>query len=295
MTENSDQHRLPQPLPFTGERFTPECVREIWYEHWHRYAFALPLAKGRRVLDAACGEGYGSALLARVADTVLGVDLSTQAIEHARQRYADRAKLRFLQADVTRLDDLPDASFDLIVSLETLEHVEAQERLLDGFRRLLAPDGVLLVSTPDKTQYNAHGGEPNPFHVRELEREDFESLLSRRFAHRRLFAQKLLFVSALWSLDRTDARWQADTERDGRIEPGLGYPPLYYVAACAQQAAPLAELPGMSLFGDAQEQVYRHYNEEIRRHIAAGHRLAELEEELTRLRAELAAHRSADD
>ena len=55
------------PLEFTGERFTPECVREIWYEHWHRYAFALPLARGRRVLDAACGEGYGSALLARDA------------------------------------------------------------------------------------------------------------------------------------------------------------------------------------------------------------------------------------
>ena len=54
-------------LPFTGERFTPECVREIWYEHWHRYAFARRLGAGRRVLDAACGEGYGSALLAKVA------------------------------------------------------------------------------------------------------------------------------------------------------------------------------------------------------------------------------------
>lgn len=295
MTDPASADPQSTSLPFTGERFTPECVREIWYEHWHRYAFALPLAKGRRVLDAACGEGYGSALLAGVAESVLGVDLSREAIDHAQQRYADRANLRFLQADVTRLDELPDASFDLIVSLETLEHVQAQEPLLDGFRRLLAPDGVLLVSTPDKTQYNAHGGEPNPFHLRELERDEFEALLSSRFAHRRLFAQKLLFVSALWSLDRPDGRWQADTERDGRIEPGLGYPPLYYVAACAQHAAPLAGLAGLSLFGDAREQVYRHYDEEIRRHIAAGHRLAELEAELTRLRAELAAQRNGDE
>ena len=57
-------------LDFTGERFTPECVREIWYEHWHRYALVRAWAGGRRVLDAACGEGYGSALLAQVADSV---------------------------------------------------------------------------------------------------------------------------------------------------------------------------------------------------------------------------------
>ena len=55
------------PMEFTGERFVPECQREIWYEHWHRYALAARYAAGRRVLDAACGEGYGSALLARHA------------------------------------------------------------------------------------------------------------------------------------------------------------------------------------------------------------------------------------
>ena len=67
-------------LPFTGERFTPECVREIWYEHWHRYAFARHLARSKRVLDAACGEGYGSAMLAPVAASVLGVDISHDAV-----------------------------------------------------------------------------------------------------------------------------------------------------------------------------------------------------------------------
>ena len=61
------------PLEFTGERFTPECVREIWYEHWHRYALVQPWAQGRRVLDAACGEGYGSAILAQTAASVLGL------------------------------------------------------------------------------------------------------------------------------------------------------------------------------------------------------------------------------
>ncbi len=63
---------MSKPLEFTGERFTPECVREIWYEHYHRYVFAHGLVTGRKVLDAACGEGYGSALLATEASSVTG-------------------------------------------------------------------------------------------------------------------------------------------------------------------------------------------------------------------------------
>ena len=71
-------------LPFTGERFIPGVPGEIWLEHWHRYHFAARWAMGRRVLDVACGEGYGTALLARTAAQVTGVDISTQAIGHAQ-------------------------------------------------------------------------------------------------------------------------------------------------------------------------------------------------------------------
>lgn len=276
-------------LDFTGERFTPECVREIWYEHMHRYAFAQPLARGLRVLDAACGEGYGSALLASDAASVTGLDVSPGAVEHARARYGARANLRFDVADCTKLDHLPDASFDLIVSFETLEHVEAQERMLDGFARLLAPDGLLLVSTPDKRNYSDIPGSTNPFHVRELYRDEFEALLSARFRAHRLYAQKLLFQSVLWDagagrLHRHD--WQAATlEADGSLRPGLGYPPLYYIAVCAQSESSLQHLPSLDLFGDAAESVYQHYNEEVRRHMAAGLRLQELEAELARQQA----------
>src|SRR6478752_7291717 len=101
-------------LPVTGERFTPECVREIAYEHWHRYAFALPLARGRRVLDAACGEGFGSALLASVAASVQGVDIDAQSVAHARQRYGGAGNVSFDTVDATMLDRYADGSFDLI-------------------------------------------------------------------------------------------------------------------------------------------------------------------------------------
>jgi len=279
-------------LPFTGERFTPECVREISYEHWHRYAFARPLAVGRRVLDAACGEGYGSAMLAAAAHSVLGLDIGIEAVEHARNRYTGFPGLHFEQADCTSLDHLPDASFDLIVSFETLEHVEAQSTMLDGFLRLLAPAGVLLVSTPDKHTYSDLTGFRNEHHVRELYRDEFEALLDARFAHRRIYGQKLLFQSLMW--DASDpGSWSAGTmAAPGELVSGLDYPPLYYVAACSRQASVLDALPGLHLFGDAAETVYSHYNDEIRKGIAAGHRILQLEAELElerRARAELEA------
>lgn len=272
------------PLPFTGERFTPECVREIAYEHWHRYAFARALAPGRRVLDAACGEGYGSALLARAGGEVLGVDLGEDAVAHARSRYGDQPHLRFQCGDVTALDELPERSFDLIVSFETLEHVSAQERMLDGFARLLAPTGLLLLSTPDRRQYSDVTGERNPYHVRELYREEFESLLIARFPVRRLYGQKLLFQSVLWDLEGAEGALQTSTQDGVEVREDLAYPPLYYLAICAFSHDALPLLPALSLYGDAHESVYADYRDEVRRNRAAAAHIAHLEAELARLR-----------
>lgn len=269
------------PLDFTGERFTPECVREIWYEHWHRYAFAAPLVAGRRVLDAACGEGYGSNLLAAHALDVVGVDVSDEAIRHARARYLPgRPNLRFEVADATALP-FADGSFDAVVSFETLEHVAAHEQLVAGFARVLADDGMLLISSPDKHTYSDVAGFRNEFHVRELYRQELQDLLAGHFPHVRLYAQKLLFQSILWPLDAAAGPLVAATaSHDGTaIEPVLGYAPMYYVAACSRQPLP-AHLPGISLFGDREETVYAHYNGEIRKNMGAGARIAELESEL---------------
>lgn len=286
-------------LPFTGERFTPECVREIWYEHMHRYAFAAQYASGRRVLDAASGEGYGSALLAAAGADVLGVDISAEAVAHAGARYAGTTGLHFQCADATLLEQLPDAGFDLIVCFETLEHVHEQERMLAGFHRLLAPDGLLLVSCPDKRNYSDRRGYVNEHHVRELYRPELESLLARHFPARRLLAQKLLFQSVLWDPDAAPSSAGADTLlASGALEPGLHYDPLYYLALCAHDPAVLPLAPAsLHLFGDAAESVYTHYNDEIRRIIAAGHRLIALEQELAAAHAriaELECERAAD-
>ncbi|MCM2355686.1 MAG: class I SAM-dependent methyltransferase, partial [Arenimonas sp.] len=257
--------------------------REIALEHWHRYALARALAPGRRVLDAACGEGYGSALMARAGATVLGVDLSGEAVAHARARYGDVPGLRFETGDATALDALPDAGFDLVLSFETLEHVQAQEAMLDGFARLLAPGGLLLVSTPDKRVYTDLAGTVNPHHVRELYRDQFEALLAPRFPARRLFGQKLLFQSVLWDLERAGAA-EASTATDGGLVDGLAYEPMYLLAACAREPGALEALPALSLHGDQAESVYADYRDEVRRNRAAAAHIAHLEAELARLR-----------
>src|SRR4051812_38806208 len=116
-------------LPFTGERFVPGTRGEIWIEHWHRYHFASRWVKGKRVLDLACGEGYGSALLARHAQSVTGVDVSPQAIEHARRVYGKLGNADFTVGSATSIP-AAGASFDVAVSFETLEHIHEQEQFL---------------------------------------------------------------------------------------------------------------------------------------------------------------------
>ena len=278
----SDEH---SPLPFTGERFTPECVREIWYEHWHRYAFARSVAAGKRVLDAACGEGFGSALLAQAAAEVVGVDIDAASVEHARARYAANPKLSFECADAAKLP-FADRSFDVIVSFETLEHLAEQEQMIAGFARVLRDDGVLLVSSPDKHTYSDVSGFRNEFHVRELYRDELLDLLRPHFQDVRLYGQKLLFQSVLWNLEappRNNELWTA--ERSGEsLNAGLDYAPLYFIAACSK-SSPTTALPDLSLFGDRGESVYEHYNHEIRKNMSAGTRIAELEAEIAELRA----------
>ena len=169
-------------LDFTGERFIPGAAGEIWYEHWHRYHFAAHLVPGADVLDVACGAGYGSALLARHAARVVGVDLSEQAVLHARPRYADAPNLEFRAADCAALP-FADATFDAVVSFETIEHIAAQKAFLDEARRVLRPGGLLILSCPNKVEYSDKRSHANEFHVRELFRDELEALLAPRFPH----------------------------------------------------------------------------------------------------------------
>ncbi|MFC3193140.1 class I SAM-dependent methyltransferase [Marinicella sediminis] len=256
-----------QELVFTGERFLPDCEREIWYEHYHRYAMASHWVEGKDVLDAACGEGYGSHLLAQQANSVTGVDIDPQAIAHAQKTY-QQDHLTFITSDVLTLP-LESDTYDVIVSFETLEHLSEHQQLLAEFKRVLKPGGVLLISTPDKREYSDKTGFDNEYHVRELYREEFEQLINSNFSHSQWFGQKLMFSSNIWRLDQPANRLQQDHMVNQQLTDGAGFAPMYYVVAASDQPMTEANHPDAYQFTEQDETVYGHYNAVIRAHIKA--------------------------
>jgi len=237
---------------FTGERFIPGIAGEIAHEHWHRYAFARRFLAGKRVLDVACGEGYGSALLAAVAQHVVGVDIDPAAIAHARAKYGSYGNLRFEQGTATALP-LPERTVDVVVSFETIEHLaeEDQPRMLAECARVLKPAGVLVLSAPNRLEYSDARGYRNPFHRHEHDRGELERLLQREFAAVRWYRQRRYFGSAIWDEARGDVleAWSGTAAAATPAEPPEA---MYFVILAARMEEALPP-PGaaVSLFSDS--------------------------------------------
>lgn len=272
MTEKSQ-------LEFTGERFLPECQREIWYEHYHRYHVAANWVKGKVVLDAACGEGYGSHILAQHADRVLGVDVSEEAVAHAKNSYT-KDNLRFMKSDVLALD-LPEKSVDVVVSFETIEHLAAHQELLAVFKRVLKDDGLLIISTPDKAEYSDKTGFNNEYHVKELYRDEFETLIAEQFDHTEWLGQKLMFQSAIWRLNQplNQLTMQTHQESGQALTDQMPFNPLYFVVLASNKKIDTNLINDCYGFTDAEESVYEHYNEMIREYISVAKKFMKLNDQ----------------
>jgi 2-polyprenyl-3-methyl-5-hydroxy-6-metoxy-1,4-benzoquinol methylase len=233
-----------------AERFVPgeERGEVVETEHLARYWWATSLVASKRVLDAGCGVGYGTALLkAAGAREAIGVDVAADAVAAAKASHGDA---QFVAADVHALP-FPDDSFDVVVCFEVIEHVDGQGAVIDEFARVLAPDGVLAISSPNRGVYP----EGNPHHIHEFTSEELRTALGERFAHVELRRQHDWVASAV--LD--DAQVSNADLSDLGAQAGklLGVAPgsETYVVGLASDA-PLPEVPGRIVLGsidDVQE------------------------------------------
>lgn len=236
------------PLELTGERTLPDVPEEnYWYRrHLVVYEWIAARTVGKRVVDMACGEGYGSELLARGAASVVGVDANPEAHEHARLRYV-RQGLRFERDLVETFREECDA----VVFLQTIEHVQNPGEVLEHFKSLLAPGGVVYVSTPNLLTLAGPGREKsdNPWHVKEYRAEELRALCEACFGqvelwglfHARKLRAHALALSLGWdrvhrALGVTRAFYDRFTPAiaasDFRLRPGRLDHALDFVAVC---------------------------------------------------------------
>ncbi len=274
--------RIPRPehaLDFTGERMTSTVGGQIEFEHYHRYCMARDLCHGLDVLDVASGEGYGSALLAAVARTVVGVEIDAGAVAHAQANYLANG-LRYLQGDAHALP-IADASVDMVVSFETLEHLSNHEGFIAEVRRVLRPGGLFIVSTPDRNVYSALDRDPNPYHVQELTPPEFGRLLQAHFARFEIFYQRPILGSVMVSQGLGD--WRSYERRSADIlEATDGLPRADYLIGVATDG----EMPPLFSSTYIDRRRVHALVEELERLPPISARAAELAQEVGTLREE---------
>jgi SAM-dependent methyltransferase len=192
-------------LEDTGERMVPERTwAPVFWDHIYRYRFAASFVRGLSVVDIACGAGYGTAALAAAgASSVVGFDISSEAVEHARGKYGIDARVGRCEAI-----PLPSKSIDVVVSFETIEHVAVPGEFITECARVLKPDGLLIISSPNRAVFPG-GYSDDPFHVSEMNMEEFSAVVATRFPALQLFSQRPVYAPwwSFRSITAPEAAW----------------------------------------------------------------------------------------
>ncbi|WP_054023367.1 HAD-IA family hydrolase [Bacillus sp. FJAT-28004] len=231
-------------MEFTGERFVPEIASgEIEIEHKQRYYSVLELIKDKVVLDAACGVGYGTSLMSDFAQFVYGIDISNESIKLAEEEYGT-SNTKFIEASIEKIP-LPSHSIDVVVSFETIEHVneEIQVSFMNEIKRLLKPNGILIISTPDKLNYSDVPKFRNSFHIKEFYFNEFQLFLTKYFANVQMFNQGFETLSVLNHVDnnmKTNTKYKLIDPKDL-----TNINRKYIVAVCSE-----TDIPHLDSFGN---------------------------------------------
>jgi ubiquinone/menaquinone biosynthesis C-methylase UbiE len=235
-------------LQDTGERMIPEFHKGqplwglVYAEHVTRYMSAQEIVKDKIVLDIACGSGYGAQILAKSAKRVYGVDTDSDAVDYAIKNYAAK-NIEYMVGDAVQIP-LEDNSVDVVVTFETIEHINDHQRFLREIKRVLAKGGLAIISTPNDTEF----AEGNHFHVHEFVYEELVSVVKKHFKYVEPY-----FQSTWKSVMVSPARLM---EKEGAIDvPVVNMAPLkpeeylYFYLICSDSPAPRKVSPILALGG----------------------------------------------
>lgn len=172
---------------WTGERLETSIFSRDAIEHLHRYAIVTNYVFGKKVLDIACGEGYGSFLMSDKAALVYGVDIDSDSIAKAKVKY-NKSNIKYKIGSTDKIP-LDDSCVDVVVSFETIEHHDKHNKMMLEIKRVLKPKGLLIISTPDKLHYSDERNFKNRYHIKELYKNEFVKLVSTYFDRFQLLNQ----------------------------------------------------------------------------------------------------------
>jgi ubiquinone/menaquinone biosynthesis C-methylase UbiE len=247
-------------LKWTGERLVTSVEDETATEHLHRYKIAMEYCKNKVVLDIACGEGYGSAFLSSVASSVVGVDIDPVSVDFARDKY----KKKNLEFKVGSCSNIPidSNSIDVLVSFETIEHHDEHEQMMVEIKRVLKPDGLLIISSPDKTFYTDKRNFNNSFHVKELTEDQFKNLLDKNFVNSILSNQRVVYGSLI--VPKSNASTEVQLYKgDYSSMSNYQMEPLYNFALASDVELPIigpSFFDGQQILKDRIDQIYNSFS-----------------------------------
>lgn len=229
-------------LPNTGERMIPAHHKGtmVYGEHIVRYQAALELVKDKTVLDIASGSGYGSALLGTAAKKVVGVDVDAATVRYAKKNYSSQ-HVEFKVGDGISIP-LDDHSVDVVVSFETIEHIEKYEVFMDEVKRVLKAGGLFVLSTPNDREFI----EGNHFHIHEFEAKELEDLVARYFKHTKSYFQATWLYNAVMSAEQMGGEWRQPIDTMNTAPVGTDRA-IYFFMLCSaepiqQSLTPLAAI-----------------------------------------------------
>jgi ubiquinone/menaquinone biosynthesis C-methylase UbiE len=246
----------------TGERMVPAYHKGhiVYGEHIVRYGAALPLVKDKTVLDIASGSGYGTAILAETASKAYGVDVDKDAVSYAKKNYSS-SKIEFLEGDGKAIP-LKDNSVDVVVSFETIEHIEDYRAFMAEVKRVLKDDGLFVLSTPNDREFP----ESNHFHIHEFERKELESLVKKYFNNSKSYYQGTWLYSALFDEKGLTEDWSASVKTMQTAPIGLDKC-IYFYMLCSNRKVTESITP-LGVIGEHfSERKKQEYEASVRKHM----------------------------